>query len=320
MAIIEDYPDNETLRHAIQQSVKGDLQELNSEIQAARAGSGVLVSAGDGTLGYLIDKLLAGTGIDLTKKTVSGNETLTVSAAMAVVSTESALGSGSVNGEMRICADSGNRYNWDHTHLKWRMLSGNIYASAPPAGTYLVETGTLAVIGITAKIWNGSAWVDVAPQQLEVGDLVLRPTAYIGPRFLEADGAAVSRTTYADLFARYGTTFGPGDGSTTFNIIDMRGYAPRGWDHGAGVDPDAASRTDRGDGTGGDNVGTRQADELKSHSHVYYSHGVGAPDTQLAHGSDYGWVTGTGPHNTGATGGAETRMKNVNLMFCIYIG
>lgn len=41
--------------------------------------------------------------------------------------------------------------------------------------------------------------------------------------FLLCDGSAVSRTTYADLFALIGTTYGAGDGSTTFNIPDLRG-------------------------------------------------------------------------------------------------
>lgn len=42
------------------------------------------------------------------------------------------------------------------------------------------------------------------------------------------DGSAVSRTTYAELFAAIGTTYGAGDGSSTFNIPDLRGYFIRG--------------------------------------------------------------------------------------------
>jgi len=56
------------------------------------------------------------------------------------------------------------------------------------------------------------------------------PTATIVPwsdsavpsGFLECDGAAVSRSTYADLFAIVGTTYGSGDGSTTFNVPDLQ--------------------------------------------------------------------------------------------------
>ncbi len=54
--------------------------------------------------------------------------------------------------------------------------------------------------------------------------------------FLKANGAAISRTTYAALFAKYGTFFGAGNGTTTFNLPDMRGKFPRATDDGAGVD------------------------------------------------------------------------------------
>ena len=46
--------------------------------------------------------------------------------------------------------------------------------------------------------------------------------------WLLAAGSAVSRTTYATLFAAIGTTYGAGDGSTTFNLPDFRGVFPKG--------------------------------------------------------------------------------------------
>lgn len=54
--------------------------------------------------------------------------------------------------------------------------------------------------------------------------------------WIKANGALLNRTTYANLFAAIGTTFGVGDGSTTFAIPDMRAEFPRGWDDGRGVD------------------------------------------------------------------------------------
>jgi len=54
--------------------------------------------------------------------------------------------------------------------------------------------------------------------------------------WLKANGAAISRTTYSALFAVIGTTFGTGDGSTTFNVPDMRGYFARGWVDNGSVD------------------------------------------------------------------------------------
>lgn len=53
---------------------------------------------------------------------------------------------------------------------------------------------------------------------------------------LKANGAVVSRTTYADLFNAIGTTFGVGDGSTTFGLPDLRGEFIRALDDGRGVD------------------------------------------------------------------------------------
>jgi microcystin-dependent protein len=54
--------------------------------------------------------------------------------------------------------------------------------------------------------------------------------------YLRMNGAAVSRTTYADLFATIGTTYGAGDGTTTFNLPEARAEFMRFWDDGRGVD------------------------------------------------------------------------------------
>lgn len=92
-------------------------------------------------------------------------------------------------------------------------------------------------------------------------------------------------------------------------IPDSRGYFPRYWDHGAGVDPDAAGRDDRGDGTTGDNVGTKQADEFKSHLHSQ----SGTSSTQ--HTNAAGTASpNAGAANTGSTGGNETRGINIYEM------
>jgi len=58
--------------------------------------------------------------------------------------------------------------------------------------------------------------------------------------YLEADGAAVSRSTYSALFSITGTAFGVGDGSSTFNLPDLRGEFIRGWDNGRGIDASRA--------------------------------------------------------------------------------
>ena len=65
--------------------------------------------------------------------------------------------------------------------------------------------------------------------------------------YLECNGAAVSRTTYAALFAVIGETYGAGNGSSTFNLPDLRGEFVRGWDHGRGVDSGRAIANSQGD-------------------------------------------------------------------------
>lgn len=105
-----------------------------------------------------------------------------------------------------------------------------------------------------------------------------------------------------------------GTGTHSFHedyaLPDFRGEFMRGWDDSAGTDPDAGSRTDRGDGTTGDNVGTKQADEFKAHTHtVDSSNNAGAKS----------WYGGTasGSFNSGSTGGNESRPTNINVMYCV---
>ena len=67
--------------------------------------------------------------------------------------------------------------------------------------------------------------------------------------YLTADGSAISRTTYSSLFTNIGTTWGIGDGSTTFNLPDLRGYFLRGVDGSDGRDPEGLSRSAQVAGT-----------------------------------------------------------------------
>mgnify|MGYP003111600358 CR=1 FL=1 len=64
----------------------------------------------------------------------------------------------------------------------------------------------------------------------EVGAIKPWTKATAPAGYLLCNGAAVSRTTYADLFAVTGTTYGVGDGSTTFNVPQLQGKMPQGYD------------------------------------------------------------------------------------------
>lgn len=138
--------------------------------------------------------------------------------------------------------------------------------------------------------------------------------------YLSCDGAEVSRTKYAKLFDAIGTMYGDGDSSSTFNLPDYRGHFLRGVDGGAGNDPDASSRYDRGDGTTGDAVGTYQSDMITSHNHYRNTLAVNYSTNQSnAVTVNPGWkvLSGQQSHPTDDTGGNETRPVNVNVLYCI---
>lgn len=123
--------------------------------------------------------------------------------------------------------------------------------------------------------------------------------------WLLCDGSAVSRTTYADLFSVIGTTFGAGDGSTTFNLPDPRGRGVIGAGQGSGL-------TNRALGaTGGAETHTLAESEIPSHTHTATLKDAGS----AANGAFGRLSGGGGTHNNGATtnatggGGAHNNMQ-----------
>lgn len=143
--------------------------------------------------------------------------------------------------------------------------------------------------------------------------------------WLECDGAEVSRTEYSKLYEVIGDTYGSGDGSTTFNIPDLRGQFIRGWDNGRGVDTNRV-------------LGSNQDSQNLAHSHTgiaqtagSHTHGIPLSSRDNA-GSR---VPEAGGYETGRTasvpaagahthnlsinqdGGSESRPKNVAMMYCI---
>lgn len=135
------------------------------------------------------------------------------------------------------------------------------------------------------------------------GDIKITARISAPPGWLKANGAAVSRTTYAALFAAIGTTYGSGDGFNTFNLPDLRGEFVRGWDDGRGVDS-------------GRNFGSRQLDEIKEHSHLSPTFGGGSGNYQVGsqNKKSYDYVDAA---PTEKTGGTETRPRNVALLYVI---
>lgn len=191
-----------------------------------------------------------------------------------------------------------------------------------------VTTPKLANDAVTSgKILDGTvSLADMASGSVDFSKLVaevqnaLVPTGSILPfggtsaptGYLMCDGSSVSRTTFAALFTAISVNFGQGDGVNTFNVPDFRGRFLRGTDNGAGNDPDAGSRSQMASGGNtGDNVGSIQLDELKSHTHTYNVDPASGATSGLAFSSN------GSTRSTQATGGNETRPKNANVNYII---
>ncbi|WP_454813756.1 phage tail protein [Labrys neptuniae] len=167
----------------------------------------------------------------------------------------------------------------------------------------------------------------VQPGTIEFYTGVVPPTGRI-----KANGASLSRTTYAALWSfaqvsgnlagsqalKTAGQYGPGDGSSTFTIPDLRGYFLRAFDDTAGIDPGRA-------------FGSTQGDAFKSHSHATMAQSGGnvwvdagsvatGPNTagRAINAAFTGVFTGASCI-TGLTGDSETRPKNISLLACIKI-
>jgi microcystin-dependent protein len=165
-------------------------------------------------------------------------------------------------------------------------------------------------IGKLAMLGNGGKFDPSVIPEVQANipaGVVLYFAAATPPKgWLKADGNVVSRIEYADLFVVVGTTFGTGDGSTTFNLPDLRGEFIRGLDTGRGVDS-------------GRVIGTIQSDELKQHNHYFFETDVDPGNNGDSLESDVpcamdtsGMATSTSNHKfVSNTGGSETRPRNV---------
>jgi microcystin-dependent protein len=177
--------------------------------------------------------------------------------------------------------------------LKANLISPAL-TGTPTAPTAAVNTNTTQ-LATTAYVVTAIGSLGVA-----AGSVISYAASTAPTGWLKANGAAISRTTYSVLFAAIGTTYGAGDGSTTFNIPELRGEFIRGLDDGRGVDTGRA-------------LGSYQADSFASHTHGLDIYTLGSMG--LAGGGDSSVYRGSA--NTYAVGGSETRPRNVALLACI---
>lgn len=174
--------------------------------------------------------------------------------------------------------------------------------------------------GIDADTLDGKHYTDF----LELSGVIKIWSTSVAPSgYFECNGQAVSRTIYSKLFSVIGTTYGNGDGSTTFNLPDLRGMFIRGWDNGRGLD----TQVNRA-------FGTVQLDTFASHTHYMFANQVinhGPYPSSLTQvpfredGSDEKNEYTMRGTNVAATIGltsssgnsTETKPVNINLMYII---
>ena len=196
-----------------------------------------------------------------------------------------------------------------------------------PAGTTAQRPGSAATgdtrwnTSLSAQeIYNGSTWESGS---VPAGSVSAFAGLAVPTGWLECNGAAISRSTYATLFAAISTHYGVGDGSSTFNLPDLRGEFVRGFDNSRGVD---SGRT----------FASAQSDQNKSHTHtasvtdpghahnLLYGSGAFGGTSGATTVRDSGTITDRiGSNTTGISvantsqGGTEVRVRNIAMMYII---
>ncbi|MBI4804471.1 MAG: tail fiber protein [Desulfovibrio sp.] len=164
----------------------------------------------------------------------------------------------------------------------------------------------------------------------EIGEVKLWPSEILPTSgdWMECDGSALPIVDYPALYAAIGGSAFGSALSGYFRLPNVRGRVVRGWDHGAGVDPDAALRN------GGDHVGSTQEDAIRKHNHPTGSNtgkadgGASVVDPGTwnsanaliynAYTQDFNVTTGkTATEMNNVPKALETRMKNIAFMFII---
>ena len=153
------------------------------------------------------------------------------------------------------------------------------------------------------------------------GSIIAYAGTSVPSDYLSCDGSAISRSTYANLFSAIGTTWGAGNGSSTFNVPDLRAMFLRGTGtHGT-------ANMAKGTDFSAPAVGTIENDQMQDHKHEtimspgtsyqgYSSYAIG----NHAYGTTYNFTT-TAPLEINSQGtprtGDETRPVNASVLYII---
>jgi microcystin-dependent protein len=206
--------------------------------------------------------------------------------------------------------------------IAWGSVELNVFQTATPIVAADVNANFAALATATAQATPVGAVLSFAG--------MIDDPADAPPGFLLCEGQEVDRDAYPELFDVIGVAHGDGNGSSTFNVPDYRGFFLRGVSGTSGRDPDADSRlapASDGSGNFGAQVGSVQPDEFAAHTHgTAISHPSNNAGLSAFGTGSYGqvpWViigisdATTGAQNSSATGGAESRPSNAYVHFII---
>lgn len=154
---------------------------------------------------------------------------------------------------------------------------------------------------------------EISTYSVPTGTIMYSLTLNMGDGWLLADGSEVSRTTYAALFTEIGTRYGAGDGSTTFNLPDIRGRSPLG----AGQGSQGGSLTNRDINTKyvGEENHALTADENGPHDHTWL--GPQIRTEERGDGANNVW-RGSDPTATTDSSGSGTPHNTVHTCIIAY--
>ena len=133
---------------------------------------------------------------------------------------------------------------------------------------------------------------------VDTGSILPWPTSSAPSGYLNCDGSAVSRSTYADLFAVISTIYGSGDGSTTFNVPDLSANFPIGKSNTKNIASTGGANTTNITGVNAANT-TIDTNTMASHSH---NTALSGSDRNASGGSQSPTTSAVGANNTGGAG------------------
>lgn len=163
----------------------------------------------------------------------------------------------------------------------------------------LPDTSTPITASSLNNMENGIEWLFQNNNGAPIGTIMTYAGNTAPSGFKICDGSAISRTTYASLFNIIGTSFGSGDGSTTFNLPNLKGKIPVGLDS-EDTDFEILGKT------GGEKEHTLTIEEMPSHQHTLQNSNAGGSSVSW---SSYG-VSATS--NVGFNGNVNTDARGNN--------